>query len=62
MQTLVLNGSGGDAPPPPVPPATVYVTDMETITVTDAPMIPDVLDEEMITITDTPVILVTPAR
>ena len=61
MQTLVLNGSGSDAPPPPVPPATVYVTDSETITVTDTLTIPDVFDQETITVTDTPAIVVTPA-
>ncbi len=61
MQTLVLNGSGSDAPPPPVPPATVYVTDSETIKVTDTLTIPDLLDQETITVTDTPAIVVTPA-
>jgi hypothetical protein len=61
MQSVPLNGSGSDAPPPVAPPTTLYITDVETITVTDLPAVSDVVDEETVTVTDTPLIVVTPA-
>jgi hypothetical protein len=60
-QTVPLNGSGSDGPPPVAPPTTLYVTDAETITVMDLPVVSDVSDEETVTVTDTPLVLVTPA-
>lgn len=51
-QSIALNGSGTTAPQPTEPPATVPVSDNETITVTDTPTFPDVADSETITVTD----------
>jgi len=51
-QTISLNGGGTTAPQPTEPPATVPVSDNETITVTDTEMFPDVADSETITVSD----------
>jgi len=51
-QTVSLNGSGTTTSAPPLPPATVPVSDSETITVTDTETFPDVADSETIAVTD----------
>jgi len=51
-QTISLNGGGTTAPQPTEPPATVSVSDSETITVTDMATFPDVVDSESITVND----------
>jgi len=61
MQSVPLSGSGSDAPPPVAPPTTLYIADVETVTVTDLPSGSDVFDGETVTVTDTPLIVVTPA-
>ena len=52
MQTISLNGTGTTAPQPSEPPASVSVSDNETITVTDTETFPDVADSESITVND----------
>lgn len=52
MQTISLNGTGTTAPQPTEPPATVSVSDNETVTVTDTSTFPDVADSETITVND----------